>query len=283
MNRLEVSNFSLKDTIECGQTFCWTREGEGYVCTDVGQVVYVEQQGNVLMYETSSHDVDISRMFRLHDPIDTIQQSIAKDELIQRSVEYAPGLRVIADPFFPCLITFLCSIQKNIPAIRRSVQKIRERWGPAYEFRGRTYYGMPEPSTLARLKPDELRQVGIGWRAEFISRTARDVANGDVDERYLRGTSYEEAHSVLKGLHGVGDKVADCVSLFSLGHLEAFPIDVWIERVIRQHYDFFTDAGKSYARKSQAARSYFGKYAGYAQEYLYYYSKNTFETRSSVS
>ncbi|MCF2135918.1 MAG: hypothetical protein K9W43_01640 [Candidatus Thorarchaeota archaeon] len=274
MREITVKEFNLKDTLECGQTFCWNKHDNGYINADVGQIAYLEQQGNTLLYDTSESDVDIVRMLRLNDPIDQIQTSIDKDEFMHASIQFALGLRIVADPFFPCLITFLCSIQKNIPAIQTVIQKIRKRWGPSYEFRGHVYYGMPEPETIAKVPSSELREVGLGWRADFINRAAQAIVKGEIDEAYLRRTSYEEAHATLKSLHGVGDKVADCVSLFSLGHLEAFPIDTWIERVIQSKYNFFTDTGNSYAKKSRAAREYFGRYAGYAQEYLYYYSRN---------
>ena len=121
----------------------------------------------------------------------------------------------------------------------------------------------------------------LGWRASFIAKAAASILSGDVDEVELSESTYEEAHTSLKALHGVGDKVADCVCLFSLGFLEAFPIDLWIERVIQEHYDIFATSGNSYSRKSEAARKYFGRYAGYAQEYLYNYArlKNSRPTR----
>lgn len=276
MREIKVDRFSLKDTLECGQTFCWRREDNGYVCTDVGQVVYVEQNGDRLLYETSHGNIDLKKLFRIDDPIDTIWKEIDKDDLMHKSILFAPGLRIVSDPFFPCLISFLCSVRNNIPAIYRATQRIRERWGPTYRFRDKTYYGMPDPGILAEVNPAELKEMGLGWRAEFITRSAKAIALGEIDEHSLRRTTYEEAHTDLKRLYGVGDKVADCVSLFSLGHLEAFPIDVWIERVIQRQYGIFTKTGKSYAKKSRAAREYFGKYAGYAQEYLYYYSRSTF-------
>ncbi len=107
----------------------------------------------------------------------------------------------------------------------------------------------------------------------FVLRSTEAILEGDFVPDRLVKLGYEDAHKTLKSLHGVGDKVADCVCLFSLGFLEAFPIDVWIERVIQEHYGIFTATGKSYAKKSEAARTYFGKYAGYAQEYLYYFTR----------
>ncbi len=262
--------------MECGQTFCWNREGDGYLTTDVGQVVYVEQRGNELLYDTSDTDAPIADMLRLSDPLPRIQRKICKDDFMKKSIGFAPGLRIVKDPFFPCLVSFICSIRNNIPSIRRTVQEIRSRFGPVYSFRGREYHGFPTPETLAKSTPEKLRELGLDWRADFIVTTSKSIRSGDVSAEELPEMGYEEAHSTLKTLHGVGDKVGDCVCLFALGFLQAFPIDVWIERVIQRQYGIFTEAGKSYAKKSASARTYFGEYAGYAQEYLYYYSRSTF-------
>ena len=114
----------------------------------------------------------------------------------------------------------------------------------------------------------------MGFRAKYIKKTAEAIAEEEIHLETLQRMPYENARGHLKTLHGVGDKVADCVCLFSLGFLESFPIDVWIERVIQEHYDVFTASGKSYAKKSAAAREYFGRYAGYAQEYLFHYTRS---------
>lgn len=270
---LTVNDFDLADTLECGQTFCWTREGEGYVNADIGQVVYVAQTGNTVQYEFSARDIDITTLLGLRDPIQKIKQEIAKDEFMRSSIKFAPGIRIARDPFYPCLVSFLCSIRNNIPNIQRMVQRIRDRYGSSYQFRGREFRGFPTPEQLSKVTVDELKTLGLDWRAEFISRSTTSILAGDIEPENLVEMKYEEAHELLKDLHGVGDKVSDCVCLFSLGFLDAFPIDVWIERVIEEHYGLFTEIGKSYGKKSQAARDYFGRYAGYAQEYLYYFTR----------
>ncbi|MFQ5832150.1 MAG: DNA-3-methyladenine glycosylase family protein [Candidatus Thorarchaeota archaeon] len=273
MRELDSGQFDLVDTLECGQTFCWTREGQGYVNADIGQVVYVEQRGNTIYYETSDDDVNLEKMFRLRDPLPEIQKQIMRDGIVRESIQFAPGLRVISDDFFPCLISFLCSIRNNIPNIRRLTQSIRRKFGPVYTFRDSTYHGFPSPEELSRATEDQLQALGLDWRASFVLRSTESIVDGDLDPDNLVKLGYEDAHTELKSLHGVGDKVADCLCLFSLGFLEAFPIDVWIERVIQEHYGILTATGKSYSKKSEAARAYFGKYAGYAQEYLYYFTR----------
>ena len=274
MRSLQVERFSLVDTLECGQTFCWVKEGEGYINADIGQVVYVEQKGDTLLYETSESDVNLSKLFRLEDPLTQIQREITRDGIMKKSIDFAPNLRIINDPFFPCLVSFLCSVWKNVPAIRGMTNAIRENWGPSYEFKGKTFYGMPTPEQLSKATVSDLKKLGLAWRSEFIVKSTKSIVSGETTEDRLRSMKYLDAHKQLKTLHGVGDKVADCVSLFSLGFLEAFPIDVWIERVIQEHYGVFTKTGKSYLKKAEAARNYFGRYAGYAQEYLYHYSRS---------
>ncbi len=275
MKSINAERFSLIDTIECGQTFNWIREGEGYINAELGQVIYVEQQNNTLFYETSMSDsVSLREMFRLDDPLDEIQREIVRDGVMRQSIEFAPNLRIIRDPFFPCLISFICSSCKNIPAIHRMMANIRRKFGKEYDFRGKTFFGFPTPEQLSEASIKDLERLELGYRAKYVRSTTESIVSGMISEKDLRKMTYSEAHRTLKSLHGVGDKVADCVCLFSLGFLEAFPIDIWIERVIKEHYDIFTETGKGYARKSAAARKYFGRYGGYAQEYLYNFSRS---------
>ena len=274
MSEIQVEDFDLKDTLECGQTFSWKKEGSGYINTDLGQVVYVEQKDDRLYYETSSDDISLEKIFRLSDPLPKIQREISKDALMKKAVRFAPGLRIISDPFFPCLISFICSIWKNIPAIRTATQTLRKSFGPEYELHGRKYYGFPSAEKLANATHEKLRGLGFGFRSQFILGTSSAIATGEINPESLNEIGYQKAHAQLKSLHGVGDKVADCVSLFSLGYLEAFPIDIWIEKVIKQNYSIFSENGKSYLKKSEAARAYFGQYAGYAQQYLFHYVRS---------
>jgi N-glycosylase/DNA lyase len=274
MQTIRAEHFSLADTIECGQTFSWIREGEGYINADIGQVVYVEQHGNKLHYDTSDRSIDLRKLFRLDDPLPQIQEEIAKDKIMRESIAFAPGLRLVSDEFFPCLISFILSIQSNIPRMHGCMHSLRQKYGPIYEFRNKTFYGFPSPEQLSRASETDLKELMFGWRSSFIVRTTGSILSGKVNPQELVNLPYAEAHRRLKSLHGVGDKVADCVCLFSLGHLEAFPIDVWIEKVINQHYDILKVSGESYSKKSLAAREYFGRYAGYAQEYLYNYVRS---------
>ena len=273
MKSLPVKQFSLLDTIESGQTFSWSREGDGYLNADLGQVVYVEQREDILYYETSSHAIDVGSLFRLTDPLDVIHSEITREGIVEESIAFAPGLRIVSDPFLPCLFSFISSIQKNIPAIHNLMSCIRKEWGPRYEFHGKAIYGFPSLEDLLEARISDFEKLNAGYRSKFFAQTIDALNREVVTEEQLREMNYSDAHKALKKLHGVGDKVADCVCLFSLGFLEAFPIDVWIEKVIQEHYPIFEEDGKSYQKRAAAARDYFGQYAGYAQEYLFYYAR----------
>ncbi len=126
MKRFTVKKFSLQKTLECGQSFCWTREGEGYINADVGGVIYVEQREDRLYYESTHNNIDLCHLLGLNDPIKEIQQQLRKDQFIDKCINFGDGLRVVRDPFFPCLVSFLCSIRKNIPAIEKMTRRIRD-------------------------------------------------------------------------------------------------------------------------------------------------------------
>ncbi len=205
MRTLQVESFSLTDTLECGQTFCWVKEGEGYINADIGQVVYVEQKGDSLLYDSSKGDINLSELFRLEDPLDQIHREITRDGIMKKSIDFAPNLRIINDPFFPCLVSFLCSVWKNVPAIRGMTNAIRENWGPSYEFRGKTYYGMPSPEQLSQATVSGLKKLGLAWRSEFIVKSTEAIVAGEITEDGLRSMEYLEAHKQLKKLHGAGD------------------------------------------------------------------------------
>jgi N-glycosylase/DNA lyase len=160
------------------------------------------------------------------------------------------------------------------------------KFGKPIFFNERTYNAFPAPEALAEASLKDLAKCELGYRAKYVSQTARAVCTNDFDFASLRRLHYEEAKKVLLEFPGVGQKVADCVLLFSLGKREAFPVDVWIRRVLLRHYaQHFSEEfvqrisqeeslnESQYKRLNLFGREYFGKYAGYAQEYLYHYER----------
>jgi N-glycosylase/DNA lyase len=182
-------------------------------------------------------------------------------------------MRLVRDPVFPCLISFICSAQMRVSRIHGMQRRLAREYGDEIEFDGRSYHAFPTPSQLAARTEDELRNLSLGYRAPYVQRTAEMIADGEVDPRAAVEFDYESARDHLTQFVGVGNKVADCVLLFSLGFLQAVPLDTWIRRTITEYYPH-CDCG-NYADTSAAIREALGgEYAGYTQTYLFHYLRN---------
>ncbi len=269
------TRIDLVETLESGQTFVWRRQtdGDGFSTAVEGEGVRVYQDDHEegVRYETTgASEKAVRRLLGLDDPLDEIHDEISHDELVRRGIDEYPGLRVVNDEFFACTVSFIISAQNRIPRIKSLVDEIRRRYGEPIE--GYDAYVFPSPETLAEAGEEELREIGLGYRAPYVVETARMVADGEVDPGEVRRMEYVDAHDEVKRLMGVGDKVADCILLFSLGFNEAVPIDTWIDEAIETYYPDL--AGSSYSETSENFRDYFGEYAGYAQNYIFHYIRN---------
>lgn len=286
------SPFSLEHTLESGQVFRWERRGEWW-CGVVGEsAIRIRQEGDVLRCSTSSDLADsifIKRYFRLDEDLDHVLASISKDQTVARAAQKYYGLRLVRQRTWECLASFVLATNANIPRIKKMVKAVCEKYGTAFKFEGETFHEFPGPAVLAEASTADLRQCGLGYRAPFLRRVASSVAEGKVDFVAFESMSYEEARDELlkelfgeKLLLGVGPKVADCVLLYSCGKDEAFPIDIWIARVLAKSFPNLLGPLKSrllagklkltlreYDRISRSVRRRFGGYAGYAQQYLY--------------
>ena len=207
--------------------------------------------------------------FRLDDDIEAIYEDITRDPRVAGMVREYRGLRLLRIEPWECLIAFICSANSNLPRIHANVESISEGFGHPVALDGQIRYTFPQPEQLARAGESALRDLGLGFRAPYVAETARVVAGGGLDLESLRLLSYVEAKERLMELPGVGTKIADCVLLHSLDKLEAFPVDVWIRRALSEWY--FTGEKPPPDRTLVAwAQEHFGRYAGYAQLYLFH-------------
>jgi N-glycosylase/DNA lyase len=220
------------------------------------------------------------KIFRLDDDIKKIFEEISHDPLICRLAKAYPGLRLIRQEPHQCLFSFVCASNTNIPMIRRMLYNMTRKFGKHKKVDGIDFFTFPSAAAINRASVDELRGCGLGYRTKAIKATADAIASGRLDFDLLKKSSYYESKKELLQVYGIGNKIADCVLLFSLEKLDAFPIDVWIARALASHYSWlqkskFHDkiAPHQYEQLSDGARRYFGKYAGYAQQYLYYHTR----------
>ncbi len=258
--RIAAPDFNLDLTLNSGQVFHWDRKGNGYAGVIGDKPLFVEQQGDALLAPAGSENL-VSRYFALDHPLPEIYRTFPGDPAMTSALEYCRGMRIIRQPVWECLATFITSSMKQVAHIRQMSQAIRRGFGafPAY----------PTPGRLARAGEEQLRACMLGYRAKNLLATARLVASGAVDLVAIGKLDDDEAHARLRRLPGVGPKVANCVLLFGYGRLKAFPIDVWIGRVLRENY-FKRKRNVTEKRLRLFSAAYFGEFGGYAQQYLFH-------------
>ncbi|WP_227354151.1 DNA-3-methyladenine glycosylase family protein [Haladaptatus salinisoli] len=279
--------FDLQATVESGQSYLWRREdgrmyetarayggGAWYYTVVEGEVVRARQRDGLLEWEsTTDAEPLLFSLLRLDDDLDAIVDATPDDPLVEEAYEAYRGMRIVRDPFFPCLVSFICSAQMRVDRIYGMQTALAREFGDEIEFDGKTYRDFPTPERLAAATEADLRDLNLGYRAPYVRKTAELIASGEASPNDVRGRAYEDARDAAKVFVGVGDKVADCVLLFSLGYLQAVPLDTWIRGAIEDHYPH-CERG-SYAKTSRAIREQFGdEYAGYTQTYVFHYLRN---------
>ena len=278
--------FSLEHTLRCGQLFRWEKLGDWWYGVVKDRVIRIRQIGDRLIFQLfpgKTKQDFIENYLRLDDDLPSILSKISKDEHVRRAIKLFYGLRISRQEPWECLISYICATYKSIPAIKKMVYNISQRFGKKITFDGYDFYTFPKATDLAQTSPKELRGCGLGFRAERVLETTKILDRGDFSLEALKSLDYRNTKQKLLSLPGVGPKVADCVLLFSLEKLEAFPVDVWMKRaatnLYANHFDSsFVDrvsskgsiTPKEYETISSFGREYFGIYAGYAQEYIFH-------------
>jgi N-glycosylase/DNA lyase len=269
--QIPATDFDLAKTLDSGQVFHWERKGEGFVGAIGDRAAYVEQRGDRLRFAGVTEQI-MAKYFSLDHPLAKICRSFPDDPGMNAARNFCRGLRIIRQPEWECLATFICSSMKQVAHIRQISLALRQRFGTQKEIGGTQVYAFPGADRLAGSSDEELRKCALGYRARNLLATARKVASGDADLPAWRELPDDELRMRLCELPGVGAKVANCVMLFAYERLGAFPIDVWIERVLRQQY--FPRRRKITARQlREFCDDYFGAHGGYAQQYLFHYAR----------
>lgn len=282
----ETGTIDLQSTLESAQSFLWRcvdgamyeeatpYGGDCWYYTVIEDgVVFVRQRSDRLEWRATTDATDILRdRLRLDDDLDAIFATFPDDPTFEAARRRYSGLRVVHDPFFPCLVSFICSARTPVERIHSFQCELARQFGDAVTADGDTYHAFPRPAQLVSASERDLRDLGLGFRAPYVKQTAQLVSDGDITEAMLRDLPYDETRDKLQSFPGVGPKIADCVSLFAFGHLEAIPIDTWTRRLIERYFP--DDAGDSYDVTATAFRDRFGEYAGYAQTYLFHYERS---------
>jgi N-glycosylase/DNA lyase len=236
------------------------------------------------------------QVFRLDDDIEKIIAGFSNDVVVSEAIRRYPGLRLMRQEPHQCMFSFVCASNTNILMIRRMLKNLSRKFGVKVIIDGKEFFTFPTADSLNKANINELLSCGIGYRAKAIKAVAEGIASGKLDIKELTHASYNDAKEQLLKIYGIGNKIADCILLFSLEKLESFPIDVWIARALSSYYDWVFIENKNRQKKekkkiddkitfgqynvlSEAIRNYFGKYSGYAQQYLFYYMRQNAEKK----
>ena len=280
--KIRAPDFDLEKTLDSGQVFHWQKVGDGFVGT-IGELpLHVEQEEDVLKVRCGGTPQParqrralprvVARYFALDHPLAEICDSFPNDPVMTAARNFCHGLRIIRQPKWECLATFICSSMKQVAHIRQISLALRRRFGEQRRVGDHLVYMFPSAPRLTQASAKKLRECKLGYRARNLHATARLVSSGEVDLEARSALSDSELRKQLCALPGVGPKIANCVMLFAYERLRAFPIDVWIERVLRQHY-FSPRKKMSAQRLRQFSETYFGEHGGYAQQYLFHHAR----------
>ena len=283
MKLVEISapDFDLAMTLDSGQVFHWEKLGNGFVGTIGDLPVYVEQCAERLKVRRGATPTRsprrplariIANYFALDHPLAVICASFPNDPAMSAARHFCRGLRIIRQPKWECLATFICSSMKQVAHIRQISKALRKRFGVPRKIDRHVAHTFPSARRLSESSESELRKCALGYRAKNLVATARLVGSGEADLDAWSALSDADLREKLCALPGVGAKIANCVMLFAYERLRAFPIDVWIERVLREKY-FPRKGTATVQRLREFSEIYFGEHRGYAQQYLFHYAR----------
>ena len=286
---------NIEISINSGQMFMWEKFGNSWygvygdhilkcsnLTTNKGDS---KKDNNIEFFSFPEVKGWEKQVFRFDDDIEKILSSFSNDALVSDTIKKYPGLRLMRQEPHQCMFSFVCASNTNILVIRRMLKNLSRKFGAKVVIDGKEFFTFPSADHLNEATINELRSCGLGYRAKAIKAVAKSITSGNLDVKYLSHASYSDAKEELLKIYGIGNKIADCILLFSLEKLEAFPIDVWIARALSWHYSWLLSKEKKgrkiddkitsnqYKMFSETIRNYFGDYAGYAQQYLFYHMR----------
>ena len=278
-----VKSFEPKHIFECGQCFRWDEEPNGsYTGIVKNNVINVEKVENTITFFSFGADnlkELVTDYFDLNRKYEEIKEKLAKiDKYLENSIEYGSGIRILNQDLWETIISFIISANNNIPRIKGIINRISQKYGSKIEWRGGEYYTFPTVESLSKASVEDLRSVGLGFRDVRVYETTHKILEKQVDlEELHQEKDTQKVRDALLTLSGVGPKVADCILLFStLKRFDVFPIDVWVRRVMNELYIKNEDETKVNKRDiEKLAKEKYGNLEGLAQQYLFYWKRDT--------
>ncbi|MGI0046586.1 MAG: DNA-3-methyladenine glycosylase family protein [Nitrosotalea sp.] len=265
------STINLNFTINSGQVFLWDKTGDTWFGINGDDLLVIREP-----FQIVSSQKHACHFFRQDDNLSKILSDISRDNLVGRAVRQFSGLRLLRQDPFQCYISFICSSNSTIRNIKNMLTRLCKKFGNKVEFENKQFFTFPSVERLANATTRDLLSCGLGFRAKYVRGAAKVVDSGKIEFESLRKSDYKSSLETLKTVQGIGNKISDCILLFSLDKLESFPIDRWTQRILQKYYSKIFDSthGKSLTEKKYAYLhekivEYFGPYAGYSQQFLF--------------
>lgn len=284
MKRLlsKMQNFNtinVENTIQSGQVFLWQKTDDFWYGVNGQNILKVNNFGIINSLKKNKSD-----FFRKNDDLEKIIKTISKDTTTKKAVKNYLGLRLMDQDPLQCMISFIVSSNSNIQKIKICLEKLSEKFGEKVEYDKKEFFVFPKSERLANAPIKEIMKCGTGYRSKFIKSAAKMVDKDKIDFKELRKKPYSQTREEICKIPGIGNKVADCIMLFSLNKLESFPLDRWMIRILEKYYSNFhletkTITEKQYDILHENIVSYFGQYAGYAQQFLFKMEREKFDKK----
>ena len=277
---IDYSVINLENTINSGQVFLWAKQKEFWYGINGQDVLKINSLGKITSHSNKKYD-----FFRNGDNMEKIIKSISKDKTTKIAVKKYMGLRLVRQDPFQCFISFIISSNSNIQKIKSSLEKISMKFGKSIQFDNKEFHMFPEPKKIANATIQEIKNCGVGYRAKFIIDAAKMVESKQIDFEYLKKSNYQDAKDTILRVPGIGNKVADCILLFSLDKLESFPLDRWMIRILEKYYlgkfelETKSITEKQYSTLHEKIVKHFGPYAGYAQQFLFKMERENYKKK----
>lgn len=270
----DIRDFNITHIFECGQCFRWNREEDGsYTGVVKNKVINVLQQKNTVEFNNiNTDDFDIIKnYFDFDTDYETIKNTLNTDEIMAEAIKFGEGIRILNQEEWETMVSFMISANNRIPMIKKVIENLSVSFGDYIgNYRGKEYFSFPTAERLSAAPVERILECKTGFRAPRIKAAATRFLT-EKDKIYnIKNMSYDEGLAYLKTYKGIGDKVANCILLFSMKHFDTFPVDVWVRRVMQTLY---VSKETKDADIRKFAENKFGKYSGFAQQYLFYYAR----------
>lgn len=281
--RKGVSDFSLRQIYESGQAFRFkeVREDTFLVVHQQHWAIVSEQGDTITLQNTTLQECEDvwNRYFDLERDYHTLKQSfLGLDDYLDKAISFGEGLRILNQDIFEMIITFIISANNHIPRIKNGITKICEFAGTSIgEYDGEVIYAFPKAEQIQKLSQEQWDGIKLGYREKYIKKTVDMIVNQEIDIAQLPSLDTLEAQKELMKLSGVGEKVADCILLFSMAKYDAFPMDTWMKKVMQRYYP--DESMGNIRRVRSLGVELFGSFAGIAQQYLFYYEREQSKRR----